>query len=70
MKSPSTTNPKIPSSTAGEAERGPGLNTWVAMATVTLGEGGWRVALLREELKEGEGNGGRHSEEMRREGED
>lgn len=40
------------------------------MATVTLGEGGRREAgkALREELKEGEGNGGRHSEEMRRGG--
>lgn len=38
-----TTYPKIPSSTAGET----GLNTWVAMATVTLG------ALLEEKTARG-----------------
>lgn len=31
------THPKIPSSTAGEAGKELGLNTWVAMATVILG---------------------------------
>lgn len=37
MRRFSTTYPKIPSSTAGEAGKELGLNTWVAMATVTLG---------------------------------
>lgn len=40
-------------STAREAGKEPSLNTWVAMATVTL-------RALLEELKEGGGNGGRH----------
>lgn len=62
----STTNPKIPSSTAGEAEKRHSLNTWVAMATVTLG---WGQGALLEELKKGEGNRGRHVEKIRR-GED
>lgn len=33
----STTYPKIPSSTAVEAGKEPGLKAWVTMATVTLG---------------------------------
>lgn len=38
MRRFSTMYPKIPSGTAGEAGKGPGLNTWVAMETVTLRE--------------------------------
>ena len=47
MRGFGTTYPKIPSSTAGEAGKEPGLNTWVAMATVTLG------ALLEEKTARG-----------------
>lgn len=47
MRGFGTTYPKIPSSTAGEAGKEPGLNTWVAMETVTLG------ALLEEKTARG-----------------
>lgn len=47
MRCFSTTYPKIPSNIVGEAGKEPGLNTWVAMATVTLG------ALLKEKTARG-----------------
>lgn len=53
-----TTYPKILSRTAGEAGKESGLNTWVAMATVTLGH--CQRRRLLEKLNEGGGNGGRH----------